>query len=53
MSAETRVKAQLMSASEMDRTMVRLAHEILEKSKDLDLPAAGAARLQNASFSAN
>ena len=36
MSTETRVKAQLMSASEMDRTMVRLAHEILEKSKDLD-----------------
>lgn len=33
---ETRVKAQLMSASEMDRTLVRLAHEILEKSKDLD-----------------
>jgi len=39
MSTETRVKAQLMSASEMDRTMVRLAHEILEKSKDLDLLA--------------
>jgi len=36
MSTETRVKAQLMSASEMDRTMVRLAHEILEKSKDLE-----------------
>jgi pyrimidine operon attenuation protein/uracil phosphoribosyltransferase len=39
MSTETRVKAQLMSASEMDRTLVRLAHEILEKSKDLDLLA--------------
>ena len=39
MTTETRVKAQLMSASEMDRTMVRLAHEILEKSKDLDLLA--------------
>ena len=36
MTTETRVKAQLMSASEMDRTLVRLAHEILEKSKDLD-----------------
>ncbi len=36
MSMETRVKSQLMSASEMDRTMVRLAHEILERSKDLD-----------------
>jgi len=36
MSTETRVKSQLMSASEMDRTMVRLAHEILEKSKDID-----------------
>ena len=36
MTTETRVKAQLMSASEMDRTMVRLAHEILEKSKDFD-----------------
>jgi pyrimidine operon attenuation protein / uracil phosphoribosyltransferase len=32
----TREKAQLMSASEMDRTLVRLAHEILEKTKDLD-----------------
>lgn len=31
----TREKAQLMSASEMDRTLVRLAHEILEKSEDL------------------
>ncbi len=36
MTTNTRVKAQLMSASEMDRTLVRLAHEILEKSKDLD-----------------
>ncbi|MEN6601082.1 MAG: bifunctional pyr operon transcriptional regulator/uracil phosphoribosyltransferase PyrR [Bryobacteraceae bacterium] len=32
----TRVKCQLMSASEMDRTLVRLAHEVLEKSADLD-----------------
>src|SRR5947207_1788092 len=32
----TREKAQLMSASEIDRTLVRLAHEILEKSADLD-----------------
>jgi pyrimidine operon attenuation protein/uracil phosphoribosyltransferase len=32
----TRVKAQLMSASEIDRTLVRLAHEILERTKDLD-----------------
>jgi pyrimidine operon attenuation protein/uracil phosphoribosyltransferase len=39
MSTETCVKAQLMSASEMDRTLVRLAHEILEKSQDLDLLA--------------
>lgn len=31
----TREKAQLMSASEMDRTLVRLAHEILERSRDL------------------
>jgi pyrimidine operon attenuation protein/uracil phosphoribosyltransferase len=30
-----REKRQLMSASEMDRTLVRLAHEILEKSADL------------------
>jgi pyrimidine operon attenuation protein/uracil phosphoribosyltransferase len=30
---------QLMSASEIDRTLVRLAHEILEKTKDLDLLA--------------
>ena len=32
----TREKSQLMSASEIDRTLVRLAHEILEKSQDLD-----------------
>jgi pyrimidine operon attenuation protein / uracil phosphoribosyltransferase len=32
----TREKSQLMSASEIDRTLVRLAHEILEKSHDLD-----------------
>ena len=34
--AVTREKAQLMSASEIDRTLVRLAHEILERTKDLD-----------------
>ena len=34
--ALTQVKAQLMSGSEIDRTLVRLAHEILEKTKDLD-----------------
>jgi len=32
----TREKGQLMSASEIDRTLVRLAHEILERTKDLD-----------------
>jgi len=32
----TREKAQLMSASEIDRTMVRLAHEILENTENLD-----------------
>ncbi|MBA3973839.1 MAG: bifunctional pyr operon transcriptional regulator/uracil phosphoribosyltransferase PyrR [Candidatus Solibacter sp.] len=32
--SSTREKAQLMSASEMDRTLVRLAHEVLEKSSD-------------------
>jgi pyrimidine operon attenuation protein/uracil phosphoribosyltransferase len=32
----TRIKAQLMSASEIDRTLVRLAHEILERTRDLD-----------------
>jgi pyrimidine operon attenuation protein/uracil phosphoribosyltransferase len=32
----TREKAQLMSASEVDRTLVRLAHEILERTQDLD-----------------
>jgi pyrimidine operon attenuation protein / uracil phosphoribosyltransferase len=31
----TREKAQLMSASEIDRTLVRLAHEVLEKTEDL------------------
>lgn len=30
-----RDKKQLMSASEIDRTLVRLAHEVLEKSSDL------------------
>jgi len=34
--AATREKAQLMSASEIDRTLVRLAHEILEKTGNLD-----------------
>ena len=29
-----REKTQLMSAAEMDRTLVRLAHEILEKSPE-------------------
>jgi pyrimidine operon attenuation protein/uracil phosphoribosyltransferase len=31
----TREKSQLMSASEIDRTVVRLAHEIVEKADDL------------------
>src|ERR1700741_3965267 len=34
--AATREKSQLMSASEIDRTLVRLAHEILERTEDLD-----------------
>ena len=34
--AETREKKQLMAASEIDRTLVRLAHEILERTDDLD-----------------
>ncbi|MFB3777740.1 MAG: bifunctional pyr operon transcriptional regulator/uracil phosphoribosyltransferase PyrR [Bryobacteraceae bacterium] len=34
--AKTREKTQLMSASEMDRTLVRLAHEILERTANLD-----------------
>jgi len=33
---QTREKTQLMSASEIDRTLVRLAHEILERSSDLE-----------------
>jgi pyrimidine operon attenuation protein/uracil phosphoribosyltransferase len=33
---QTREKAQLMSASEIERTLVRLAHEVLEKTEDLD-----------------
>ncbi len=32
----TRLKSQLMTASEIDRTLVRLAHEVLEKTTDLD-----------------
>ena len=34
--AKTREKTRLMSASEIDRTLVRLAHEILERTTDLD-----------------
>lgn len=34
--AQIREKAQLMSASEMDRTLVRLAHEILETTGAVD-----------------
>ncbi len=34
--AAIREKKQLMSASEIDRTLVRLAHEVLEKTTDLD-----------------
>jgi len=34
--AVTREKSQLMSASEIDRTLVRLAHEILERTSNLD-----------------
>jgi pyrimidine operon attenuation protein / uracil phosphoribosyltransferase len=34
--AGTREKSQLMSASEIDRTLVRLAHEILERTENLD-----------------
>jgi pyrimidine operon attenuation protein/uracil phosphoribosyltransferase len=34
--ALTREKNQLMSASEIDRTLVRLAHEVLERSRDLE-----------------
>lgn len=32
----TREKSQLMSGSEIERTMVRLAHEVLERTADLD-----------------
>ena len=34
--AVTREKQQLMSASEIDRTLVRLAHEVLERAQDPD-----------------
>src|SRR2546428_11019201 len=34
--AGVREKAQLMSASEIDRTLVRLAHEILERNKGVE-----------------
>ena len=33
---EIRQKAQLMSATEIERTLIRLAHEILEKNNGLD-----------------
>ena len=32
----TRLKSQLMSGSEIDRTLVRLAHEVVEKNEALD-----------------
>ncbi len=35
-SPETYQKAQLMSASEVERTLIRLAHEILEKNNGVD-----------------
>ena len=35
-NAAVREKSQLMSASEIDRTVVRLAHEILERNNGLD-----------------
>jgi len=34
--AATREKSVLMSASEIDRTLVRLAYEVLEKAQDID-----------------
>ncbi len=34
--ALTREKSQLMSASEIDRTLVRLAHEVLERTENLN-----------------
>lgn len=34
--SSTRLKSQLMTASEIDRTLVRLAHEVLEKSDNHD-----------------
>jgi pyrimidine operon attenuation protein/uracil phosphoribosyltransferase len=33
---QTREKVQLLSASELDRTLVRLAHEVLERTPDVD-----------------
>jgi pyrimidine operon attenuation protein / uracil phosphoribosyltransferase len=33
---QTKEKIQLMSASELDRTLVRLAHEVLERTANLD-----------------
>jgi pyrimidine operon attenuation protein/uracil phosphoribosyltransferase len=35
-SVEVREKAQLMSASEVERTLIRLAHEILEKNNGVE-----------------
>ncbi|MGA3090075.1 MAG: bifunctional pyr operon transcriptional regulator/uracil phosphoribosyltransferase PyrR [Terriglobales bacterium] len=35
-SCEIREKAQLMSASEVERTLIRLAHEILEKNNGVE-----------------
>jgi pyrimidine operon attenuation protein/uracil phosphoribosyltransferase len=35
-SVEIHQKAQLMSASEVERTLIRLAHEILEKNNGVE-----------------
>jgi pyrimidine operon attenuation protein/uracil phosphoribosyltransferase len=50
MIAGTREKAQLMSASEIDRTLVRLAHEILERTADLSKLALIGIRRRGAPF---
>ena len=46
----TRLKWQLMSASEIDRTLVRLVHEVVEKNEGLDRLADKIEQLESSSL---
>ena len=46
----TRLKSPLMSGSEIDRTLVRLAHEVVEKNETLDRLAGKIEQLEGRSL---